>query len=96
MKKLWIKLDSIICKYLGFKKETVTPTVVSISDGKIVVKNISSFKRHQAKKTWESFCSDELKNINDESKVKLGVAAGKLLADKLVVSFDEIKIKEED
>jgi hypothetical protein len=61
-----------------------------------VVKNVSSFKRHQTKQTWENFCNDDLKNIDDENKVKLGVATGKLLADKLMVSFDEVKIKEED
>lgn len=96
MKLFFTKLDKAICRTLGITKDTVKTHSISLVNNELIVKITNTFKRHQISQSWNDFCKDNIKLMNTKNKTKLGIAAGKLLANKLVVSFDAVKINKED
>jgi hypothetical protein len=83
------KVDSLLCLYLGIERETVKPENVALKDGNLIITNTASHKRHVTKESWTDFSKSSVKQINDENLEKLGLAAGKAIAKKCVISFEE-------
>lgn len=94
--KLVKKADSLICKYLGFDKQDIIPQALKKIGKRIVLTNTESFKRHLYSQKLEDFCSNSLNSLSSSAKQKLGIFAGKALANDLVVSFDSVIIREEN
>lgn len=94
MKNLLKKMDKIFCRYLGLESEVVSPNTVEIKSGKLIISSTESFKRHYYTQSWDEFSRYNLKQINQCNKDKLGVAIGKVIAKNLIVSFEEVQIKE--
>lgn len=96
LKNLFLKLDELVCKYLGLNGKRVRPDAIEIVNGEMVISSTESYKRHTHKQGWEEFKVAELREISQSDREKLGVAMGKVIAKKLVVSFDEPQVMRED
>lgn len=92
MSNLLISVDKLLCHYLGLDKAELIPHSVNKKGKQLVVVNTESYKRH----IHETLIIDmNLSEMNRENKEKLGMAIGQAIATNLVVSFDEITVKEE-
>ncbi len=87
------KIDKAICSYIGIQNETTSPQKVKLIKDKIFITNTVSYKRHYIEETWDDFKKIGLKQITPTNNQKLCSAMGKVIAKKLVLSFEEIKIK---
>lgn len=90
MNKLLAKMDKLLRSYFGLEKIEIIPRVLEEKCGKLLVLNTESFKRHVHMVPVDKM---NLKSLDNVSKEKLGIAIGKMIANNLVVSFDEIVIK---
>ena len=61
--------------------------------GELVVVHTSSFKRHAVALPWKDYVRYGVEKTADIHLEKLGAAAGKAIAKKLVISFEEVKLK---
>jgi hypothetical protein len=86
LKRLLGKIDKILCIYLGLEQEETQLNAVQVIGEKLVI--TASFKRHSFKESWDNFSTFEIKHTNRYDREKLGMAAGKAIAKKLVVSFE--------
>ena len=94
MKKLLMMLDKLICSYIGIEKEKINPHSLEMLENKIIISSTDSHKRYLHKINMEDFISSHINQINSIDKEKLGLAAGKAIADNLVITFDEISVNE--
>lgn len=92
VKKILRKIDTILCAYLGLERESIQPTTVKIVDKKLFIVHQSSFKRHNAHEPWDCFSLVGMKHMHPIDQQKLGIAVGKAIAKKLIVSFEETPI----
>jgi hypothetical protein len=93
MKNVLIKLDKLVCGYLGLDKVEITPHRVERKGKQLIVVNTESYKRHTQVIPISKINVDAM---NNENKERLGIAIGKAIATNLIVSFEEITIKRED
>jgi len=96
LKNVFKKLDRLVCQYLGLNEKQVRPDVIEVVNGQIVISSTESYKRHAHKQGWEEFKVSELQQISQTDREKLGVAMGKVIAKKLIISFDEPRVIRED
>lgn len=94
VKALLTRLDKILCAYIGLDKEEVKPNTVQVIGEELVITSTSTFKRHVFNESWENYSTSLIKHTNNIDREKLGLAAGKAIAKKLVVSFEELTIKQ--
>lgn len=92
MQKILAKIDELFRIYFGLEKTKMIPQVLEEKRGRFMVLNTESFKRHAYKIPVDKMNIKIVDNINKE---KLGIAIGKMIANNLVVSFDDIIIKRE-
>jgi hypothetical protein len=93
MNNILMRIDRLLCDFLGLDKIELVPHLVTKKGKELVVMNTESFKRH----IQETSISElNLAMIDNENKKKLGIAVGKVIAKNLIVSFDEINIKREN
>jgi hypothetical protein len=90
METLLKKIDKIICKYLGLKKEENKPFRVYKKNKEIII--YSTFKRHVQRETWSDYKKHSMRNTSTEKRKELGKAIGKSLGANLVISFEECKL----
>ncbi len=95
MKKFLTMIDKKICEYLGLNIASITINCIETNSHEIVISSTESFRRHLYKEKWQQFIKNDLSQVNSINKEKLGVAMGKMFADNLLISFDEICIKRE-
>jgi hypothetical protein len=81
-------LDNLLCNYIGLQEEVSNPILVKNSKGELTITYTETFKRHYKKSSWENFQMFELDKLPQEKKKKLGMAIGKSLAKKFIVSFE--------
>lgn len=85
-------IDKIICKYLGIEANDVEhPKAVKVSKSKILICKNHLFQRHRYYE--HLFQKNDHHSYSDEMKDKIGFATGRAIANNLIVSFQEIKIK---
>ena len=86
------KLDNSICQYLGIHKEKVRLHSFRVKNNSLIVTCAIPFKRHVFKESWNNLNFKEL--IKSQSKIndKVGLAAGKIIAKGLVISFEEVEV----
>lgn len=94
MKYLLDKVDAILCKYIGISNDEVTPNYLMKFGHQLSISNTEPFKRHLYVQNIKDFFTNDFKKLDYSSKQKLGVAIGKALAKNLVVSFENVHIKE--
>lgn len=92
IKKYFQKLDKVICNYLGVEREETRPEHIKTNNGKLKITNTISFKRHTVLESWENYQLTSINQTNPQNKEKLGLAAGKAVANNLVISFEEVKV----
>ena len=93
MIKKWLtKIDTLLSRYLGLERTELTPQILEKKEGKLLLVNTESFKRHTHAIPIDKI---NLKSMTGTNREKLGIAIGKMIANHLVVSFDEIIIKRE-
>lgn len=92
-KILLAKMDALICLYLGLVPEESKPKDVRLVGHKLVVTHTSSFKRHEMKSHWDEFNHQGMGTVSPENLEKLGVAAGKAVANQFVISFKDPKVR---
>jgi hypothetical protein len=91
--ELLAKIDKLLCRYLGLEEMELTPQVLEQKkDGQLMVLNTESFKRHAYMVPIAEMSFTSINNVN---RNKLGAAIGRMMANHLVISFDEIIIKRE-
>lgn len=90
--KILKKLDGFSRAYFGLTKidQAATPRMVEVVCDKVVVTNTEPFKRHLQKTSLSDLEIKELSQVNQQ---KLGIAAGKAIADNLIISFQPPSIK---
>lgn len=88
-------IDNLIRKYFGFDKQEIVPHALIKTGNKIILINSESFKRHIYYQKWDRFLSSDCKEISDAAKQKIGQAMGESLAKNLVISFENILIRED-
>jgi hypothetical protein len=84
------KIDSLISSYLGIKEPTIKPNSVELVNNDLLVTNTESFERYLFKNKLNAL---ELKNASTEDREKLGLAAGKAIAENLIITFENAKIR---
>ena len=94
MKYLLDKIDAILCKYIGISDNEITPNYIKKFGSQLLISNTESFKRHLYVYPIKDFFTNDFKMLNYSNQQKVGLAIGKALAKNLVVSFDNIHIKE--
>ncbi|GAB4392409.1 MAG: hypothetical protein Tsb005_06280 [Gammaproteobacteria bacterium] len=87
------KIDNAICHYLGITHEHIKPVEVSIVNGVIIISNTYPYQRHLVTESWENFSNYGIHKTNEQEKIKLGLATGKIIANELIISFEDITIK---
>lgn len=93
--KLLNQIEKIICKYLGLNGlEVDRPKTVKMINNDIVIIKNTPFQRHKSYESLSHFNEHGINQVDETSKKKIGMAAGKALAKNLTISFDEIKIKD--
>jgi hypothetical protein len=92
-KGLLEKIDSVLCVYLGIETEKVHLNSTHRHKKELAITHTLSFKRHLLKESWAEFSSFSMKQASTEDCEKLGLAMGKAIAKKLVVSFEESPIE---
>jgi hypothetical protein len=95
LRNLMTIIDKILCKLIGVNREEVRPNTVQLVGEKLVIAKTLSFKRHSLNESMDNFNSAIVNQINTENRKKLGLAAGKAIADNLVILFEEPPIKKE-
>lgn len=85
------KIDSYICSYLGLEQDNPKASGVKLVKNKLMVQHTSPFKRHAMISDWNNFC-----DFNARPSEMLGRVAGRAIANQLVVSFKQPKIKMND
>lgn len=95
MIKILKKIDKLFCTYLGLEYEAVSPNIVEVISGNVLVSNTESFKRHTYMQNWDEFSAVNLNQVNSRNREKLGIAMGKAIAKNLIISFEDIKITRE-
>lgn len=93
MKNILLKIDKVLCGYLGLDKSETTSHYIEKKGPKLVILNTESYKRHAQKMPLAKI---NLSTMNKENKEKLGAAVGKAIAKNLVISFEEVTIKREN
>ena len=92
--KFLIGFDRIICRYLGLNdNEFDRPNTIKRANGNIFVLTNYPFKRHRFSETILQFSERSAKITNKRNKQKIGVAAGKSIANNLIITFEDIDIK---
>lgn len=86
------KIDRFFCAYLGIKEQEIKLNTVERRGSRVSVTLTESYKRHLYKSTWESFYQNEFRKTNENERNKLGIAAGKVMAEDLIISFHNIKV----
>ena len=94
--KILEMIDNLICKYIGFNEQEVTPGVLKKTGNKLVLVNTESFKRHIHHNKWDKFLSTHFAKMSESTKQKIGLSMGKALAKNLVISFENVSIKKEE
>jgi hypothetical protein len=89
-------IDRCLCKYIGIKKQEILPQSVRKTKNRVTLLKTESHKRHSHEQSWEEFSENDLENLSDTAKQKLGVSLGKAIAKNLVISFDQTSIEKED
>ena len=91
--KLFVKkLDSLFCHYLGIHKEKIRPLSLCMKNNYLIVTSTLPFKRHVFKEPWNDFNVNDLTQSHSTINKKVGLAAGKIIAKGLVISFEEVEI----
>jgi hypothetical protein len=90
MKIFLKKIDDVICRYLGLKKEVSKPFRVSSTNKEIII--YSTFKRHLQRETWDQYKKNSIRNTPSDKRKELGKAIGQSLGKNLIISFDECKL----
>jgi hypothetical protein len=85
-------VDKILCRYLGLETTEVNPSSIKLTGQQLFVTTTESYKRHCLQQNWEDFAANNFHLTTTLDKEKLGVAAGKILAKNLLVSFQNISI----
>lgn len=86
------KIDQLLCSYLGLNRERVKLNSIKIKNNKFIITSTISFKRHSFQEYWDEFNTTSFKQLNNQDRKKLGLAAGKILAKNLSISFEEVSI----
>ena len=86
------KIDELLCKYLGLDKEKVKPNSIKAKSNKFIIISTIPFKRHSFQEYWNEFHTTSFKQLYNHNRQKLGVATGKILAENLTISFEEVYI----
>lgn len=86
------KLDHFICQYLGIHQEKIRLHSFRVKNNSLVVTYAIPFKRHIFKESWNDFNFQELTQSQSKINDKIGLAAGKTIANGLVISFEEVKV----
>ncbi|MCZ6914678.1 MAG: hypothetical protein O7C59_09605 [Rickettsia endosymbiont of Ixodes persulcatus] len=93
MFKIVIKeIDKLLCNYLGLDRERVKPNSIKIKNNKFIITSTIPFKRHSFQEYWNEFNTTSFKQLHNQDREKLGLAAGKILAKDLTISFKEVSI----
>jgi hypothetical protein len=88
------KLDKIICNYLGLiGNEDDRPRSIKIINNKIFIYKNAPFQRLKSVESWKHFNDHGVQQADDINKQKIGIAAGKIIAKNLTISFDNIEVK---
>lgn len=93
LKEIFLKLDKLICKYFGLQAERVKPGCVKLANDQLIISSTSSFKRHLHRQNWDNFNFSSFNEMSETDKEKLGIIAGRTIAKKLTISFQDIPIK---
>src|SRR3990167_3525401 len=94
--KILEMINTLICKYIGFNEQEIIPDTLKKTGSKVVLMNTESFKRHIHHEKWDEFLSRNFEEINESTKIKVGISIGKVLAKNLVVSFENVSIKKDE
>lgn len=86
------KIDKLLCNYLGLDREKVKPNSIKIKNNQFIITSTIPFKRHSFQEYWNEFYTTSFKQLYDHDRQKLGLAAGKILAKNLTISFEEVSI----
>lgn len=90
MDNIFIKIDKLLCSYLGLDSSEIIPHFLVKRGKEFIVTNTESYKRHIQE---TPLIKVNIGMVNHENKEKLGSALGKIIASNLIVSFDEVIIK---
>lgn len=88
------KLDKYICNYLGLLGNEVDrpQSIKMINNDIFILKNIP-FQRHKAIESWKQFNEYGVHQESSICREKIGLAAGKVIAKNLIISFDPVEMK---
>lgn len=86
------KIDKLVCSYLGLDRERVKPNSIKIKNNKFIITSTIPFKRHIFQEYWHEFNATSFKQLHSQDQEKLGLAAGKIIAKDLSISFEEVSI----
>jgi hypothetical protein len=92
MKFAFLKqFDTLICHYLGLDTEVTKINRLHNAGKGLQVAQTSGFKRHNMKSSWSEFTHLEAANLE-----QFGHEIGAAVANHLVISFNEPKIRKGD
>jgi hypothetical protein len=89
-------IDRCLCKYIGITKQDILPQSVKKTNNLVILLKTESHKRHSHEQSWEEFSQNDLENLSETAKQKLGVSLGKVIAKNLIISFDQTSIEKEE
>lgn len=87
-KKLFSKIDQIICSYLGLDTEIIKTAEVELEGKTLRVKYTNSYKRHAVSAAWE-----ELPEQSSQELANLGEQAAQAMAKDLIITFKQPDIR---
>ena len=93
IKRVFNKIDKVICNYFGIEQDITKPTSVNLINNELFVTSTLPYKRHAIKESWDSYSRFSVNKTNNRNLEKLGLATGKAIAKNLIVSFENPSIK---
>lgn len=89
-KEILKKVDVLFSMVLGLNDYQIKPNSVELISNEIVITYTEPSKRHLHKEGFKTF---EIDKTSKNDKELLGLATGKALANKLIISFEEPVIR---
>ncbi len=81
-------VERLMRAYLGLDRGKPCPVSVQMINGRLFVRSVFPYTRHLIIKRWSDFDEDDIKQLPDEIRAKMGLAIGKVIAKHLVIRFD--------
>ena len=92
---LFLKIENLICRYLGLNgREIERLQTIKLVDNEIFIVKTQPMQRHRSKESWNNFIKYGLIEMDEVGKIKVGKAAGKVIAKNLIISFEKIEIND--